>query len=106
MINTHALNTIIKKPLTQDTVTRARLQTGEVSADKPGKRVTDRPTQRVTENQLAILDTITKDGHITAKKLSELISISERDQGKQPYWLLTQSAVAKSPCFVFVGPAS
>jgi predicted HTH transcriptional regulator len=57
------------------------LPEGVVAEDKKkplGARVTDKVTERVTENQSRILQEMKKDKNVTSKRLSEIVGISER----------------------------
>ena len=54
---------------------RGRIRDGN---GKIGEKVTERVTEKVTKNQSIIIKEISKDKHITAKKLSGVVGISER----------------------------
>ena len=68
-------NISFKRPILEDKSTSIeQIKLGEKVTEKVTKRV----TERVTENQSLILKEMGKDNRITAKRLSEIVGISER----------------------------
>ena len=70
--------TILYRPDLKDREDAERKILGTEVTDRVTEKVTEKVTDRVTENQLLILQEMKKDKNMTAKRLSEIVGISER----------------------------
>ena len=70
--------TILYRPDLKDREDAERKILGTEVTDRVTEKVTEKVTDRVTDNQLLILQEMKKDKNMTAKRLSEIVGISER----------------------------